>query len=127
MSSVSRDSRTITINPSSPTVDLGRPPGTRAADTGHQHSLRRRLQGHALALDLRDPGLDALLRLVRLVVLVAREANELVASDRLGLHVVVAVGRPRADDLSALRREAGLELIHGVAEVVAVARLVAQA
>lgn len=115
------------------------------------------LQGHALALDLGDPRLHALLGQVRLVVLVARQAcarnrtistatlrgsprrslravqarlrrtNELVALNGLGLHVVVAIGRPRADDVGALVGEAGLQLVHGVAEVVAVAALVAQA
>ena len=56
-----------------------------------------------------------------------RRTNELVALNGLGLHVVVALGRPRADDLGALVGEAGLQLVHGVAEVVAVAALVAQA
>ena len=56
-----------------------------------------------------------------------RRTNELVALHGLGLHVVVALGRPRADDLGALVGEAGLQLVHGVAEVVAVAALVAQA
>ena len=120
-----------------------------------QSSRCANLQGHALALDLGDPRLHALLGHVRLVVLVARQAcarnrttsvwrgsprqslramqarlrrtNELVALNGLGLHVVVALGRPGADDLGALVGEAGLQLVHGVAEVVAVAALVAQA
>ena len=56
-----------------------------------------------------------------------RRTNELVALNGLRLHVLVALGRPRADDLGALVGEAGLQLVHGVAEVVSVAALVAQA
>merc|ERR1719201_1905581 len=64
---------------------------------------------------------------VRLVVLVAREADELAAVDRLGLLVLVALDVPRADNLGALRLEAAGQLLHRIAEVVAVAGLVAEA
>merc|ERR1712195_311449 len=90
-------------------------------------SRQANLQGHALALDLGDPRLHAVLGHLRLVVLVARQANELGAVHGLGLHVVVAIGRPRANNVRARALEAGNQLVHGVAEVVAVAALVAQA
>merc|ERR1719384_488854 len=102
-------------------------PNVGSRDPRMEEGVGAALERHALALDLRDPRLDALLRLVGLVVLVARKANELVAHDRLALHVVVAVRAPRADDVGAALLEAGLQLVHGVAEVVAVAALVAQA
>ena len=41
--------------------------------------------------------------------------------------MVVAVGRPRANDVGARALEARHQLVHGVAEVVTVAALVAQA
>ena len=85
------------------------------------------LQGHALALDLVDPRGDALLRHLGLVVLVARQANELAAVNGLGLLVVVAIGRGRADNVRTLLLEGRGELIHRVAEVVAVASGVAEA
>ena len=52
--------------------------------------------------------------------------DELAVSDALALHVVVAIGGPRANDVRTAVLEARRELIHGVAEVVAVAALVAQ-
>merc|ERR1719316_1826117 len=75
-------------------------------------AVAARLQRHALALDLRNPRSGALLGHLRLVVLVAREANELAAVDRLGLLVVVAVRRPGANNLGALGLEAAGQLVH---------------
>merc|ERR1711990_1142769 len=67
--------------------------------------------GDALTLDLRDPVLRALLRQLRLVVLVEGAADELVATDRLGVLMVVAIRRPRAHDRRALLLEARGELV----------------
>merc|ERR1719161_641456 len=83
--------------------------------------------GDALALDLLNPFVGALLRLVRLVVLVKRATHEIVAADRLRLLMLVAASRPSADDRGALLLEARRKLVHGVAEVVRVARLVPHA
>merc|ERR1711871_1463298 len=82
---------------------------------------------HALGLELLDPRGRARLRLVRLVVLVEHHANELAVAGRLGLDVVVVVSADHADDLGALLGEAVVELARGVAEVVGVARRVADA
>merc|ERR1719483_615786 len=101
---------------------------TYATSAIRSHAMRKAsLQGHALALDLGDPRLHAVLGHLRLVVLVARQANELGAVHGLGLHVVVAIGRPRAHDVGTRALEARHQLVHGVAEVVTVATLVAQA
>jgi hypothetical protein len=85
------------------------------------------LQRHTLTLDLGNPRLDTVLRLVRLVVLVARKADELAPVDGLGLLELVVVGADSADDLGPLGLEGGGQLVHGVAEVVAVAGRVSEA
>merc|ERR1719313_686869 len=89
-------------------------------------SLTRSLEGHALALELINPGLDALLAQIGLVVLIAGKANKLAIDNRLGLLVIVAISRDGADDFGSLGRKARRELLHGVAEVVAIAELVAK-
>merc|ERR1712216_747490 len=81
----------------------------------------------ALALDLLDPLVSALLRLIRLVVLVERATHEIVAADRLRLFMVVPGGRPGAHDRGTLLLEARSELVHGVAVVVRVAGLIPHA
>merc|ERR1712164_4442 len=64
-----------------------------------------RLERHAFTLDLVDPRTDTLLRLVGLIVLVAREANEFAVDDRFGLLVLITVRRHGANDLGALLLE----------------------
>merc|ERR1719174_1235322 len=81
----------------------------------------------ALTLDLLDPLLGAPLRLIRLVVLVECATDEIVPADRLRIFVFVTGSRPSAHDRSALLLEARCELVHGVAVVVRVARLVTHA
>merc|ERR1711871_1513147 len=93
----------------------------------HKISAMGRLEGHARALELLNPALGAVLRHVVLVVLIERHAHELAVADGLGVRVLVAVSRGRAHDGRALRREEVVELAHRVAEVVAVAGLVAEA
>lgn len=83
--------------------------------------------GHALRFQLSDPRLDARLRELRLVVLIARQADELAVSFRFRLGMVVAFGGREADNLSTLLFKTMLELIHGIAEIVRVARLVPEA
>merc|ERR1719428_806064 len=102
---------------------------TSSQPAGHPRptASEARLEREALALELLDPRVRALLRLVVLVVLVAHEADELAVAHRLGLDVVVVVGRRHADDGRALLREAVVQLARRVAEVVAVALLVADA
>jgi len=56
--------------------------------------------GDALTLDLFHPLLRALLRELRLVVLVEGAADKVVATDRLGVLVLVAFRRPGAHDLT---------------------------
>merc|ERR1740121_3263203 len=109
----------------------------RAPNENHKKEPHRRipsiqqpssyLKRHALTFDLRHPSLNAVLRHVRLVVLVAREAHKLPVRDRLRIFMLVAICAHGANDLGPLRLEAALELVHCVAEVVRVARLVADA
>lgn len=74
-----------------------------------------------------DPSLDTHLRELRLVVLIARQADELAISFRFRLGMVVAFGGSEAENLGTLLFKTMLELIHGIAEVVGVARLVTKA
>jgi len=79
----------------------------------------------ALALELGDPGLGAVLGHVVLVVLVEHAAAELAVDDGLGLHVVVAVRGGEAHDVASGSLELVVELSRRVAVVVSVALLVA--
>merc|ERR1719399_653741 len=82
---------------------------------------------HALTLDLLDPRGVAALSEVVLRVLVEGEAKELTVDDRLGVVEGVPIGGHVADHLGAGRREVAVDLLNGVAEVVAVGARVTQA
>merc|ERR1719399_519065 len=82
---------------------------------------------YALTLDLLDPRGVAALSEVVLRVLVEGEAKELTVDDRLGVVEGVPIGGHVADHLGAGRREVAVDLLNGVAEVVAVGARVTQA
>merc|ERR1719159_16694 len=85
------------------------------------------LDRDTLSLDLLNPLLRALFGHIRLIVLVECAPHKVITTDRLRLLVLVALRRPRPYDLRALLLEAGLELVHRVAVVVRIPRLIAHA